>query len=126
MYWLKGIGAVVAGMVLVIAGSIATDMALQAAGVFPANYKLTAAQLLIATLHRTAWAILASALVARLAPSRAMTHALIFGAIGVALNILGAIVEWSAGAHWYPFTLAATALPCAWIGAKLVGRRAYT
>ncbi|MEJ0042724.1 MAG: hypothetical protein WDM81_11145 [Rhizomicrobium sp.] len=72
------------------------------------------------------WLKSIGAAVAWLAPSRPMTHALVFGAIGAVLNIVGAIVEWKAGAHWYPFTLAAISLPCAWLGAALVGRRPYS
>jgi hypothetical protein len=48
-----------------------------------------------------------------------MLHALIPGYLGVAANVAGAIVMWSYGNHWYPFTLTALALPGAWVGGKL-------
>jgi len=59
-------------------------------------------------------------LTARLAPSRPMLHAMILGGIGVVLSILGAVAMWDPAFAWYPIALAASALPSAWLGARLV------
>ena len=50
-----------------------------------------------------------------------MGHSLVAGTLGLVLSSLGAAVAWSTtvGQHWYPMLLALTALPTAWIGAKL-------
>ncbi len=121
MRWVRSILAVFAGILVIGAGSTGMDMALQAAGIFPpfAGHAFATPLLLIATAQRAVWAVVASFVTAWLAPSAPMTHALVFGAIGVVLNIVGGIVMWSAGAHWYPVALAAISLPCAWIGGRL-------
>ncbi|MCI0360286.1 MAG: hypothetical protein L0211_17555 [Planctomycetaceae bacterium] len=54
-----------------------------------------------------------------------MQHALVLGAIGLALSIAGAAATWNAGPafgpKWFSVALAATALPCAWAGARIYG-----
>ncbi len=78
--------------------------------------------LLAATAYRSLCAAIGSAIAARLAPRAPMAHALSLGALGVALNIAGAWVNWSYGSHWYPIALAVTALPCAWMGGACARR----
>jgi hypothetical protein len=46
-------------------------------------------------------------------------HALVLGSIGLVLSIAGAVAMWDAGPAWYPLALAASALPCAWLGGRL-------
>jgi hypothetical protein len=50
-----------------------------------------------------------------------MEHALLGGAIGMVLGIVGAVVTWNRGLgpHWYSVALIITALPSAWLGGKL-------
>jgi hypothetical protein len=78
---------------------------------------------LLATAYRIAYGVAASYIIARLAPDRPMQHALVGGAIGLVVSIVGAVVTWnhepSLGPHWYPLALVVTALPCAWLGGKL-------
>ena len=78
---------------------------------------------LIATAHRAAWGVAGGYVTARLAPFTPSVHAIVLGAIGLVLNIAGAIAMWSAGAHWYPILLAIISIPTAWLGARLTGRR---
>jgi hypothetical protein len=54
-----------------------------------------------------------------------MLHALVLGGIGLLLSTLGAITMGRMGPAWYSIALIATALPCAWVGAKLVRKPAY-
>jgi len=79
--------------------------------------------LLLATIYRTVYGVLGSYITAWLAPSRPMGHALVGGAIGLAVSILGAAVTWNKGPtfgpHWYPLALVVLALPTAWVGGKL-------
>jgi hypothetical protein len=94
---LRSIGALLAGFVMVVVLSIGTDVALRAAGVFPP------------------W-------------GHSMTDALAGGPVGLTLSIVGAVTTWNRGPdfgpHCYPLALVATAMPCAWAGGRLAGRRA--
>jgi hypothetical protein len=119
---LRSIGALVAGFVVNVALSLGTDLVLHAIGVTPAlGQPQTDSQLLLATVYRTFYGVVSSYVVARLAPNRPMGHALLGGAIGVALATAGAAATWNRelGPHWYPLALIVTALPCAWVGGKL-------
>jgi hypothetical protein len=123
---LKSIGAVLAGIVVGIAITLCTDEVLHLAGVFPpwgqsmVGYDMA---LLLATFYRTVYGVAASYIVARLAPDRPMGHALVGGAFGLAVSILGAAVTWNKGPafgpHWYPLALIVLAMPQAWAGGKL-------
>jgi hypothetical protein len=123
---LRSIGAVLAGMVVGIALTLGTDELLHIAGVFPpwgASMVGYDKALLLATAYRIVFNIASSYIVARLAPDRPMLLALIGGAVGFVVSIVGAIATWNSGPafgpHWYPVALIVTALPCAWIGGKL-------
>jgi surface polysaccharide O-acyltransferase-like enzyme len=109
-----------AGIVL----SIGTDMALHATGIFPPlGQPMSDRLFLLATAYRTVYSILGSYIAARLAPDHPMAHALLLGAVGVVVCIVGAVTTWNRGPefgpHWYPLTLVVLALPCAWIGGLL-------
>ena len=49
-------------------------------------------------------------------------HGLVLGGIGLVLSVLGAIAMWDASHAWYPIALAASAVPCGWIGGRLAQR----
>jgi hypothetical protein len=55
-----------------------------------------------------------------------MQHALILGAVGVVLSLIGLLATWNKGPEfgpkWYPLALVVLALPCAWIGGRLGSR----
>jgi hypothetical protein len=114
--------AVLAGIVVGILLSTAADFGLHAIGFAPSVKERWPNDLLVlATLYRSTFATLGSYVIARLAPNRPMGHSLVAGALGLVLSSLGAAAAWSTtvGQHWYPVVLALTALPTAWIGAKL-------
>jgi hypothetical protein len=118
----KSIGALVAGFVVNVVLSLGTDMGLHAAGVMPAlSQRWSDPQLLIAATYRTLYAVFTSYLVARLAPRRPLAHAMIGGAIGLALSAAAAVATWNQdmGPHWYTLSLVAGALPTAWLGGTL-------
>jgi hypothetical protein len=116
------LGGIFAGIVL----TIGTDIALRAVGVFPPlgqQPPMSDALFLLATAYRIVYSAAGSYIIARLAPDRSMQHALVGGAVGLVLSIVGAAVTWnmvpSLGPHWYPLALIVTAMPCAWLGGKL-------
>jgi hypothetical protein len=122
MQIVRSILAIFAGLIAVVALSIGTDVGLQKAGIFPSfetPQAFTTTLLIAATVYRSLYAVVGGFIAGRLAPSRPVLHAVILGTIGFALAILGAIMEWSAGNHWYPIALVLTALPCSWLGGKL-------
>jgi hypothetical protein len=118
----RSIWAVFAGFLVVVVLSIATDAVLHAAGIFPAlGQRMSDGLFVLATIYRTIYAVVGSYITARLAPNKPMKHALIGGAIGMALGVVGAVVTWNKdlGPHWYPIALIVEALPTAWVGARL-------
>jgi hypothetical protein len=123
----RGLWALFAGFIVVVALSLGTDAVLHATSVFPPwGQGMSDALFLLATAYRTVFAVLGSFLTARLAPARPMAHAMTGGLVGLVLSSLGAVATWDKGPefgpHWYPLSLVATALPCAWLGGKLAGR----
>ena len=119
---LRSIGALFAGFVVNVALSLGTDVGLHAMGFLPAlGQPETNRQLLLAAAYRSLFAVISSYVVARLAPNRPMQHALLGGAIGMAIGTLGAIATWNRGfgPHWYPLSLIVMALPTAWAGGKI-------
>jgi len=122
----RSIAAVLAGMFAGVLVTIGTDVVLHIVGVFPPWGQSMAdfdGALLLATVYRTIYGIAGSYIAARLAPYRPMLHALILGAIGLAVSIIGTVVTWNRGPafgpHWYPLALIVLALPQAWAGGKL-------
>jgi len=121
---MKSALAVFVGLVVTIVLSTAVDLLVVYTGLFPAkSADYTDLHWAVITAYRAVIAIFGCWVTARLAPSRPMFHALIAGAIGMALAVLGAYFAWGKGPefgpHWYAIAVALTALPCAWIGGKL-------
>jgi hypothetical protein len=120
---LRSIGAVLAGLFVVIILSIGTDVVMHASKIYPPwDERMTDGLFLLATAYRCVYAVAGSYITARLAPDRPMKHAILLGFVGLALSIFGLVVTWKAspelGPKWYPLALVATALPCAWLGGK--------
>ena len=121
---LRSIWAVLAGMLAGIVLSIGTDAVMHATGVFPQlGQPMAGALFVLATAYRTVYGIAGSYIAARLAPDRPMGHALVLGALGLAVCIMGAVATWNSGPElgprWYPIALVVTAIPCAWVGGRL-------
>ena len=123
---LKSARALLAGILTSIILSLGTDWALRAMRIFPVSDEaMTGGLFGLAASYRTAYGVLGSYIVAKLAPNRPMGHALVSGALGFAATVAGVVASWNhpeMGPHWYPLTLAATALPSAWAGAKLASK----
>lgn len=128
---LRSIGAVVAGLILIVILSTGTDQILHAREVFPRPGQPMATWLwVLATAYRIVYSIAGCYLAARLAPDRPMRHAIALGIVGVVISTVGAAVTWHLGPgfgpKWYPISLAVVALPCGWMGGWLAGGRAAT
>jgi|SRR5690348_5630279 len=120
----RSVIAILAGAVVGIVLSLGTDIALHLSGFFPPlGERAPDGALMAATVYRTAYGVLASYVTARLAPDRPMQHALLLGALGMAVSTLGALATWNRGPafgpHWYPVALIVLALPSAWVGGRL-------
>lgn len=123
---LRSIGAILAGIVAVVALQTGIDLGLESTHIFPppAEQANRPDILAIALAYRLVTTVLGGWITARLAPSKPVLHALILGAIGTAVALLGCIVQWKIGQHWYPIALVITAIPCTWLGGWLVERSA--
>ncbi len=122
----RSIGAVLAGILFGIAITIATDVVLHVIAAFPPWGQSMVGfdgALLLATAYRTVYGVAGAYITARLAPDRPMLHAMVLGALGLAVSILGTVVTWNKGPafgpHWYPLALVALALPQSWLGGQL-------
>jgi drug/metabolite transporter (DMT)-like permease len=120
----RSILAVVIGIVAGVAVTLATDVLLRAMHILPPlDQRVSDGLLLLAMAYRTVYSVAASYLIARLAPSSPMMHALTGGFIGLVVNFAGTVATWNAGpqyqSHWYPIALTVLALPCAWVGGLL-------
>jgi hypothetical protein len=117
---LKSTWAVLAGFLLVVIISIATDLILSKIGLMKQPfYENATGFIILVTLYRFIYQVAGSYLTAKLAPQNPMKHALIGGLIGLALSITGAIVMKEEGPSWYAIALIILALPSAWLGGYL-------
>jgi len=124
----RRIGAVLAGMILIVMLDVGLDVVMHATGIYPPWFQPMATGLwLLAIGYRTIDSIAGCYLAARLAPDRPLAHALAVGLIGVALSTIGAIATWNKGPEfgpkWYPLAVVAIALPCAFIGGTIRQRQ---
>ena len=118
----RSVWAIVAGFLVVVILSIATDMVLHMFGIYPALGQRMSDKLFVwATIYRTLYATFGSYITARLAPNRPMKHAMIGAVIGMVIGTVGAVATWNKGLgpHWYPIALVVEGIPCAWVGAKI-------
>jgi hypothetical protein len=124
---LRSIVAIVVGFLAVVVLSLGTDQLFHVLKVYPPwGEPMSEPGLnLLALLYRIIYTVFGSYLAARLALRNPMRHALILGCIGTAFGTLGAVatIPMNLGPAWYPIAIAATALPCAWIGGALYARR---
>jgi len=124
----RTIGALVAGLVVGIALTLGTDAILHATGVFPPSGQAMSNGLFgLATAYRVVYSVVASYVAARFAPDRPMWHALVLGAVNLAVSLGGTVATWNRGPefgpHWYPISLVVLALPAAWLGGRIYGSR---
>lgn len=120
---LKGIGAVLAGIVFIVVAHTATDFVLESLGIFtPPNEGFhTTWMVVTATIYRSIYSVAGGYITAALALNRPMRYVMILGIIGTVAGIFAAIltIPMDIAPAWYPIALAVLALPCVWLGGKL-------
>lgn len=124
----RSLGAFFAGLLAIFVLSLGTDQILHVLRVYPPwGQPMPEPGLnLLALSYRLVYGVAGSTLAAALAPRNPMRHALALGVVGLVLSTLGAyaaIKVVKLGPAWYPIALVLTALPCAWLGGTLQGRR---
>jgi hypothetical protein len=121
---LRSIVAIIVGFLAVVVLSLGTDQVLHILKVYPpwGDPMPQPALNALALSYRIVFTIFGSYLAACIAPRNPMRHAMIFGLIGTVFGTAGAVatIPMHLGPAWYPIAIAATALPCAWIGGALV------
>lgn len=120
---LRSIGAVALGLVFIAASHTAIDSTLEGIGVLPkGHFNVGTPLILLVILYRTIFSFLGCYLTARIAPSRPLKHALILGAIGTGLSIVGVVVTFNLNIAplWYGISLVVIALPTAWLAGSAV------
>jgi hypothetical protein len=123
----RSTGAVLLGLVAVVALSLGTDQVLHMLEVYPpwGQPMHDPGLNLLALAYRCVYAIVGSYIAARFAPRNPMRHALALGVVGFVVSLAGAIatIPMDLGPDWYPIALVLTALPCAWLGGVLHRKR---
>ena len=118
----RSIGAVAAGVFVIIAVTTLVDVLFHAIGVFPPmDQPIDDRLALLATAYRIVISVAGAWLTARLAPNQPMKHVLILGYVGVVLGLVGVIATWNMGLgpRWYPVALAVLAIPQCWAGGRM-------
>ncbi len=117
---LKSTGAVLAGFIVIVILSVATDAVLKAAGILPYDHLFVSTGLILSVIfYRAVYSLIGCYIAASLAPRNPMKHSLALGLLGVVFSTAGAIAASHLGPSWYAWTLAAIALPVAWLGGWL-------
>ena len=120
---LKGIGAILAGVIFIVVTHTATDFVLESLGIFPKRNEgfNNTWMVVTATLYRSVYTVGGGYVTALLAPEPRMRYVLILGITGLVIGSLAAVatIPMKLGPAWYPIVLAVLALPCVWLGGKL-------
>lgn len=118
----RSIGAIVAGVLVIIAVTSLVDLVLHAIGFYPpVGVPMDDRMSLVATAYRIVISVAGAYLTARLAPQRPMKHAVVLGVIGTVMGAAGALATWDKGLGpaWYGIALAVLAVPQCWAGGML-------
>jgi len=126
----RSIAGILAAILLNVAFSLGLDTVFHMAGVYPPMDQgmFETSDNLLAFSYRFVITVFANVIGLRVAGYAPRGHAIALGAVGLALGTLGAVVttllmEQDLGPDWYPWALAASAIPCAWAAWAIVVRR---
>jgi hypothetical protein len=125
----RSIGSVLAGLVTIIVLSNGTDTILESTGIFPPVSEQmkhgfnTPWMNLLALMYRIVFMIIGGFVTAYIAVKHKMLHAMILGAIGTVLGIVGAVFAWDIAPAWFLLMLVFAGFPCVWVGCKIAQAR---
>ena len=125
----RSIFAVIAGILINVAGAGLLDEILHLLGVFPPWGQVTYAPLpfTLAISYRAVLGVLGAYVTARLAPRNPMRHVWVLATLGFIASVGGLVVGMThdLGPVWYPAVLVVMSVPLAWLGgwAYVRGRR---
>lgn len=129
MKLLKGIGAILAGFLVVVVLSTATDAILEALNIFPSPtsgvpFDVTW-MIILALVYRTIYTILGGYVVAFIAPQPKMKYVIALAIIGTLAGVAGVVGTWGKGfgPAYYPILLAVLAFPSVYLGGMLKTRK---
>ena len=123
---LRSIVAIVVGFLVIGALATGTDLIVMKA--FPGEFNEAGRTqnlsiLMLIAAYVAVYAIAGCYLTARLAPNRPMRHALILGALGLAMNIVATTSLWGTLPAWYLVMNLLLVMPYAWIGGRIRERQ---
>jgi hypothetical protein len=124
---LRSVIAVVAGFLVIGVLALGTGKLVQSMAPTQfdtAGNPTTTPMMLLQLLYIAVYATCGCWLAGRLAPSRPMTHALVVGALGLALNVPSAIALRGTHPMWYLVVGVATTMLWAWLGGRIADSRA--
>ncbi len=118
MNFLRSLGAVTGGFVVVVMLSVGTDSVLERMHIFPSSDDglFITWMLVLAFVYRSLYTVLGGYVTAYLAPFAPMRHVFVLAVIGTLGGIAGVFAGWDLSPHWYPIVLAVTAFPLVWWG----------
>lgn len=126
----RSVAAILIAILLNVAFSIGLDTVFHMAGVYPPTDQgmFETSDNLLAFSYRLVITVFANVVGLRVAGYALRGHAIALGLIGLALGTFGAVVttmvmEQDLGPDWYPWSLAASAIPCAWLAWAIAVRR---
>ena len=119
----RSILAIVIGFVLTGALNVGTSTLLSTAApglvAPPGTYNDNLAGLLLVCAYVTLFGILGCYVTARLAPSRPMLHALVLGALALAMSIPLTLQNWSDTPAWFNLYNLLAVMPYAWLAGRI-------
>ena len=123
----RSAGAIIAGIGVNIALSLALDGLFQALAILPPpGNPMSDGLHLLPFSYRVAIAIGGFYVAARLAPRRPALHAFALAAIAFALTIATTLASWNSAQavqpHWFQLAMLSLLFPMAWLGARLAAR----
>lgn len=119
----KSIGVILLAFVVIALLSTLTDFLLESIGVLPNPQKglFEKWAILLVLFYRGIYTIFAGYIVAKLAPTKPVLHAIILGIIGSLITVIAVCSPSFSGKAplWFGFTLAAITIPCLWVGVRI-------
>lgn len=120
---IKGIGAVVAGLLVAATLSNLTDFILEKIGVISYGAVFDTWRILLLLAYRTVYNCLGFYTTLLLAPKNKETHAYILASIGVTLGLIGTYLMRAYGPIWYGLGIAVLSIPALFVAINIYNKK---